>query len=195
MLLSIFPVWSELDLMTMVYWMITAPATLVFLFLVVTSIFGSDVDSDVPAEFDHPLADGDGIPFQLLSLKNIVGFFTMFGWSGLGFLSLGLAPWLVILLSFICGFLMMLAMASLFYFMSRLVESGNMNIRNAIGRSGEVYLPIPPKRKGIGKVQITVQGTLQTLDAVTDDPETIATSSLIQVTDVINNQILLVRRN
>ena len=194
MLLSFLPVWSELDLMSQVYWTITAPATLVFLFLVIISIFGSDVDSDVPTEFDHPLADGDGIPFQLLSLKNIVGFFTMFGWSGLGFISAGLAPWLVIVLSFICGFVMMLAMALLFYFMSKLVESGNMNIKNAVGRSGEVYLPIPGKRQGMGKVQITVQGTLQTLDAVSDDPEIIPTSSLVQVTDIINNQILLVRR-
>ncbi len=194
MLLSFLPVWSELDLMSQVYWTITAPATLVFLFLVLISIFGSDVDSDVPTEFDHPLADGDGIPFQLLSLKNIVGFFTMFGWSGLGFISAGLVLWQVILLSFLCGFAMMLAMALLFYFMSKLVESGNMNIKNAVGRSGEVYLPIPGKRQGLGKVQITVQGTLQTLDAISDDPEIIPTSSLIQVTDVINNQILLVRR-
>lgn len=195
MLLSFFPVWSELDLMSQVYWLITAPATLVFLFLVVISIFGSDVDSDVPTEFDHPLTGGNGIPFQLLSLKNIIGFFTMFGWSGLGFLSLGLIPWMVILLSFTCGFLMMLAMALLFYFMSKLVESGNMNIKNAIGRSGEVYLPIPAKRQGMGKVQIIVQGTLQTLDAISDDSEMIPTSALIQVTDVINSQILLVRKN
>lgn len=195
MLLSIFPVWSELDLMSMVYWLIAAPATLVFAFLLVLTIFSSDADTDVQTDLGHSFGDGDGIPFQLLSLKNIVGFFTMFGWSGLGFISIGMAPFLVILFSFICGFLMMLAMATLFYFMSKLAETGNMNIRNAVGRTGEVYLPIPAKREGIGKIQITVQGTLQTLDAVTDDPEAITTSSIIQVTDVVNNQILLVRKN
>lgn len=195
MLLSIFPVWSELDLMTLVYWLIAAPATLVFAFLLVLTIFSSDADTDVQTDLAHSFGDGDGIPFQLLSLKNIVGFFTMVGWSGLGFISIGMAPFLVILFSFICGFLMMLAMATLFYFMSKLAETGNMNIRNAVGRTGEVYLPIPAKREGIGKIQITVQGTLQTLDAITDDPEAISTSSIIQVTDVINNQILLVRKN
>lgn len=195
MLLSFFPVWSQLDLMSQVYWTIAAPATLVFLFLLIISIFGSDVDSDVPSEFDHPInADSDGIPFQFLSLKNIIGFFTMFGWSGLGFISAGMAPWLVIVLSFVCGLVMMLTMATLFYLMSKLAESGNMNIKNAVGRSGEVYLPIPGKRQGLGKVQITVQGTLHTLDAISDDQEVIPTSSLVQVTDVINNQILLVRR-
>lgn len=195
MLLSIFPVWSELDLMSMVYWLIAAPATLVFAFLLVMTIFSSDADTDVQTDLGHSFGDGDGIPFQLLSLKNIVGFFTMFGWSGLGFISIGMAPFLVILFSFICGFMMMVAMATLFYLMSRLAETGNMNIRNAVGRTGEVYLPIPAKREGIGKIQITVQGTLQTLDAITDDLEAISTSSIIQVTDVINNQILLVRKN
>ncbi|MFY9150409.1 MAG: hypothetical protein WAO52_00205 [Prolixibacteraceae bacterium] len=195
MILSIFPVWSELDLLSQVYWIIAAPSTLIFLLLLVLTIFGSDADTDVQTDVGHTFIDGDGIPFQFLSVKNIVGFFTLFGWSGLGFISVGMAPWLVIILSFICGFAMMLAMASLFYFMSKLAESGNMNLKNAIGRSGEVYLTIPANRKGMGKVQLTVQGTLETIDAITDDTEDIPTSSLIQVKDVINNQILLVRRN
>lgn len=195
MFLSIFPVWSELDLMTQVYWVITAPATLIFILLVILTIFGSDIDSDVHTGFDSSISDGDSIPFQFLSLKSIVGFFVMFGWSGLGLLSAGVTSWLVILLSVICGLLMMLAMASLFYFMSKLTESGTLNMKNAVGRLGEVYLTIPANRKGMGKVQLTVQGSIQTLDAITDDPEAIATSSLIEVLDVIDQQILLVKRN
>lgn len=196
MLLSVIPNWSQLDLMSQIYWIITAPSTLIFIFLLFISIFGSDVDSDVPTEIDHPInANSDGIPFQFLSVKNIIGFFTMFGWSGLGFISIGLHPGLVILFSFICGFLMMFAMAALFFFMSKLVESGNLNVRNAIGRTGEVYLTIPANRKGLGKVQITVQGTLQTLDAMTDESEDIPTASLVQVLNIIDNQILLVRKS
>jgi len=195
MLTSIFPVWSELDLMSQVYWAIAAPATLIFFLMLILTIFGSDADTDVQTEFDHSFDHGDGIPFQFLSLKNIVGFFTMFGWSGLGFISAGLDTLLVILLSFGCGFIMMLSMATLFYFMSKLVESGNMKMRNAIGHVGDVYLTIPGKREGTGKVQVNVQGTLQTLDAITDDPVAILTSSLVQVVDVIDDQILLVRRS
>lgn len=195
MFLSIFPVWSELELMSQVYWLITAPATLIFIFLLLLTAFGSDADTDVQTDFDHSFADGDGIPFQLLSLKNVVGFFAMFGWSGLGFISMGLAPWLVIILSVVCGLIMMLAMASLFFFMSKLAETGNMDIKKAIGHVGEVYLPIPGNRSGLGQVQLNVQGTLRTLDAVTDEPETISTFSLIKVLDVIDNQILLVKKN
>jgi hypothetical protein len=195
MFLSIFPVWSELDLLSQVYWAITAPATLIFIFLLLMTAFGSDADTDVHTDFSHSFADGDGIPFQLLSLKNIVGFFAMFGWSGLGLLSAGMAPGFVIFLSIGCGLLMMVAMASLFYFMSKLAESGNLKMKNAIGRIGEVYLVIPGNRSGIGKVQITVQGTLQTLDAITDDSDPIPMSSLVEVITVIDEQILLVKRN
>ncbi len=195
MFLSIFPVWSQLDLMTQVYWVITAPATLIFILILILTIIGSDLDSDVQTGIDSSIADGDSIPFQFLSIKSIVGFFVMFGWSGLGLLSAGVASFLVILLSIICGLLMMLAMASLFYFMSNLTDSGTLNMKNAIGRLGEVYLTIPANRKGMGKVQLTVQGSIRTLDAITDDREPIATSSLIEVLDVIDQQILLVKRN
>jgi len=195
MFLSIFPVWSDLDLMTQVYWVITAPATLIFILLVILTVFGSDMDSDVHTGFDSSISDGDSIPFQFLSVKSIIGFFVMFGWSGLGLLSAGVASWLVIILSVICGLLMMLAMASLFYFMSKLTESGTLNMKNAVGKLGEVYLTIPANRRGMGKVQLTVHGSIQTLDAITDDPEPITTSSLIEVLDVIDQQILLVKRN
>ena len=195
MITSILPVWHELNLMAQIYWIITLPATLIFIFLLITTIIGSDVDTDVDTDFDHSIADGDSIPFQFISLKNIIAFFTMFGWSGLGFLNAGLASWLVILFSVICGLLMMLAMASLFYFMSKLTDNGTLSMKNAIGHIGEVYLPIPGNRNGIGKVQLTVQSSLRTLDAVTDDPEVIATSSIIEVLDVIDEQILVVKRN
>ena len=195
MFLSILPVWSELGILEQVYWAITIPSTLIFVFLLIMTAIGSDADADVQSDFNESFADGDGIPFQLLSLKNIVGFFAMFGWSGLGLLNAGIASGLVIFLSILCGLIMMVAMASLFYFMSKLVETGNMKMKNAIGRTGEVYLTIPGNRNGLGKVQITVQGNLQTLDAITDDPANIITSSLVVVLDVIDEQILLVKRN
>ena len=195
MINSILPVWNELSLLTQIYWIITVPATVFFIILLITTMIGSDVDTDVETDFDDSIADGDSIPFQFISLKNIVAFFTMFGWSGLGFINAELATWLVILLSISCGLLMMLAMASLFYFMSRLSDNGTLNMKNAISHLGEVYLTIPGNRGGMGKVQLTVQGSLRTLDAITDESEDIVTSSIIEVLDVIDEQILLVKRN
>lgn len=184
------PNWAEVGVFEQVFWVITIPATVVFLILLALTIFGADADADADVDF----ADGDSIPFQFLSLKNIVAFFAVFGWSGIGFINAGLASWLVILLAFICGLLMMILMATLFYFMSKLAETGTLKMKNAVGKLGEVYLLIPGDRGGMGKVQLNVQGSLRTLDAITDEPESIRTSSIIEVLDVIDDQILLVKK-
>lgn len=193
---SILPVWSELGIFEQIFWVITIPATVIFLALLGMTIFGGDVsDSDVDTNIDAHISDGDSIPFQFLSLKNIVAFFAVFGWSGIGFINAGMAAWLVILLALICGFLMMLLMATLFFLMSKLAENGTLKMKNAVGKLGEVYLVIPANRSGMGKVQLNVQGSLRTLDAITDDLEKIPTSSIIQVLDVIDEQILLVKKH
>ncbi len=193
---TILPDWSEVGMFEQVFWIVTIPATVIFLILLVLTVFGGDADADVDVDtdIDSDLASGDYIPFQFLSLKNIVAFFTVFGWSGIGFIHAGFASWLVILLATLCGFLMMLSMATLFYFMSKLAESGTLKMKNAIGKLGEVYLVIPGDRGGMGKVQLNVQGSMRTLDAITDDKETIPTSSIIEVLDVIDDHILLVKK-
>lgn len=192
---AILPVWSELGIFEQIFWVVAIPATVVFLVLLGMTIFGGDVsDSDVSTDVDGSLADGDSIPFQFLSLKNIVAFFAVFGWSGIGFINAGMAAWLVIILAAICGLLMMLAMAALFYFMSKLAENGTLRMKNAVGKLGEVYLVIPADRGGMGKVQLNVQGSLRTLDALTDEDSAIPTNSIIEVLDVIDEQILLVKK-
>lgn len=191
---SILPNWSEVGIFEQVFWVITIPATVIFLVLLVLTVLGGDADTDVDTDIDSDIASGDSIPFQFLSLKNIVAFFAVFGWSGIGFIHAGLASWLVILLATFCGLLMMVLMGTLFYFMSKLAESGTLKMKNAIGKLGEVYLVIPAKRGGMGKVQLSVQGSVRTLDAITDDVEKIPTSSIIEVLDVIDDQILLVKK-
>ncbi|HSH20251.1 MAG TPA: hypothetical protein VLA03_07345, partial [Draconibacterium sp.] len=102
---SILPNWSEVGIFEQVFWVITIPATVIFLVLLVLTVVGGDTDTDVDTDIDSDIADGDSIPFQFLSLKNIVAFFAVFGWSGIGFINAELSYWLVILLAFLCGVL------------------------------------------------------------------------------------------
>lgn len=194
LLISILPDWSTMELFERIFWYLAIPTTLILILLMVLSIFGGDTDTDVDTDVDGDIADGDTIPFQFISVKNIVAFFAVFGWSGIGFINAGMAPWLVILLAVFCGLLMMLLMGTLFYLMSRLAENGTLKMNNAIGKLGEVYLRIPAQRGGMGKVQISVQGSVRTLDAITDDLDTISTAAIVQVIDVIDDSILLVKK-
>lgn len=194
--ISILPNWAETGVFEQIFWFIALPSTVIFLVLLGMTIFGGDASDqvDVSTDVDAGLADGDSIPFQFLSLKNIIAFFTVMGWSAIGFIHAGLAPWLVVLLSVICGLIMMFLMAALFYFMSKLAENGTLRMSNAVGKLGEVYLVIPANRRGMGKVQLNVQGSLRTLDAITDDANPIPTNSIIEVLGVIDEQILLVKK-
>lgn len=193
---AILPNWAEISVFEQVFWGITIPATVIFLLLLVLTIFGGDADTDVDVDtdIDGDISSGDSIPFQFISLKNIVAFFTVFGWSGIGFINMGLNTFSVIAYSTLCGLAMMFLMAVLFYFMSKLAESGTLKMNNAIGKLGEVYLVIPAKRGGMGKVQLNVQGSMRTLNAITDDEKTIPTSSIVQVLNVIDDHILLVKK-
>ena len=75
---------------------------------------------------------------------------------------------------------------------TKLNQEGNIDINNAIFNTGEVYLTIPAKDGGQGKVHINIEGSLKELDAITENGESLPTGSFIRVVEVIDNQLLLV---
>ncbi len=181
---------NGLELFERVYWMIAIPASLLFLFVMVTTFLGGDADGDGDVE-----ADGNEtgeIGFQFFTFKNLVGFFTIFSWIGIGCIRSGYSNSTVIIISMICGIMMMLAMATLFYFMTKLIEDGTMKLSNAIGKTGQVYLPIKASKGGFGKVQITIQGSMHEIKALTNDEVELSVGTIVQVDQVIDGNILLV---
>ena len=89
---------------------------------------------------------------------------------------------------------MMTLMAGIFYFMSKLTDDGTLKMTNAINRIGEIYLPVMANRGNIGKIQINIQDSVRTLQAMTDDDEDLPFGSVVTVTEVINGNILLVTK-
>lgn len=189
--------WDNLTTLQMVYWIITIPASLVFIIQLVMTFIGSDTDGDgldAVGDADLSVDSDSGVGFQFISLKNFVAFFTVFGWVGLACVYGDMASWSTVLISIISGITMMLIMASIYYFMGRLTETGTLNMKIAVGKTATVYLFIPAKRKATGKVQLNIQG-YRTLDAMTDDDEMIPTGSIVEVVDIVNDEILLVKKS
>ena len=78
--------WGNLSTLQMIYWVITIPASLVFVIQLVMTFFGSDADADgldAVGDADLSIDSDSGVGFQFISLKNFVAFFTVFGWVGL----------------------------------------------------------------------------------------------------------------
>ena len=131
---------AALNTFEKVYWVIALVASLIFIVLLVMTILGGEVDDmgDVDAD-----VDGDtGIGFQFLSFKNLMGFFTIFGWSGISCLNAGYSNGVTVVVSLVCGLAMMVAMATLFYYLSKMTSSGSLKLKNALNNMGEVYLTI-----------------------------------------------------
>jgi hypothetical protein len=182
---------SSLPLFDKIYWAVALIGSIIFLILLVFTLIGGDSDAfegDVDLEVE---ADG-GIGFQFLSFKNLMGFLTLFGWSGLACIEAGLSKGTTVFISSLCGILMMLAMAALFYYLSKLQSSGTLNLKNAMGQIGEVYLTVGAKRSKIGKLSITVQGTLRELEALTDEGVDLVQGNVVRVKDITENGILIV---
>lgn len=183
--------WEALSFSLKIYWAIAIPFTFFFILQVIFSFVGGDVPDDSP-DVDAEIEGDGGIPFQFLSIKNLIAFFTIFGWVGIAALDSGTSEVTALLLAFMGGLLMMTIMAGIFYFLSKATANGTMRFSRAIGGAGEVYLFIQARRGSIGKVQLNVQGVLRTLDAITDDEIDIPTGKIITVKSVMNGNILVV---
>ena len=85
----------------------------------------------------------------------------------------------------------MLIVAYMMYLFYKMSESGTVDLKEAIYKSGEVYIPIPAYKNGQGKVHLKLSGALKELDAVTDG-DALPTGTTIKVIEVLNNDILLV---
>ncbi|MDO6817840.1 hypothetical protein [Zobellia sp. 1_MG-2023] len=174
-----------------IYWVTAFVASVILIILLLLTFIGGEVD-DIDGDVDADIDADTGIEFQFLSFKNLVGFFTLFGWSGIACLDAGMSKGITVLISLICGLLMMLAMASLFYYLGKLQSSGTLKLKNALNQIGEVYLTIGANRKSIGKVSINVQGTLRELEALTNANEDLLQGNVVIVKEVTANGILIV---
>ena len=158
-----------------------------------------DLDHDFDHDYDHALdhdvnhgfgddAGHDHIGarhsqgLRMLSLRGIVAFMAVSGWTGISLLDLGAAPGLAVAGAAAAGFLAMLLVAWFMKMMTKLQQDGAIDLQNAVGLTGEVYIPITPEQKG--KITLLLQERLCELDAAGDEPmKTGQRVKVIRVTD------------
>ncbi|MGF7057530.1 hypothetical protein [Brassicibacter mesophilus] len=195
--------WNSIPAFEKVFWYFAVPFSVLFLIQLISTFIGMNDDVDIPGDdggfdtgtdFDGDGADIDGSSaFNLFTVRNFIIFFTVFGWTGIVGANANMNKTLTVILAMILGLIVMAIVSGIFYFMSRLTESGNMDLKNAMYCIGEVYITIPAKRSGLGKVQMTLQGSIRELEAMTDG-KAISSGDMVRVIDIINNQILLVEK-
>jgi hypothetical protein len=178
----------QLEGFELILWCIALLFSLLFFIQTVISFFIGGADGDIDDMGD----DGHGDASQFFTIRNMIAFFTMFGWSGLAAYKSGIPNAWVIVIAVSSGVLMVALLLFIMSRANRLRQSGTLQMKNAVSQIGETYLRIPAQRNGIGKVQVQVQGRLVELEAMTDDNEDIATGRPIKVVSTLNERILLV---
>src|SRR5688572_23544933 len=159
-ILGISSWWQGLAGFEKILWAFAIIFSVLFLFQTLYSLFVGDTDdSSAVGSADSYIGDDTGIGHQFFTVKNLVAFFTMFGWVGIAAYNSGLNKWITVAIAFIAGFTMVLLMVFLLRNVNKLRHSGTMQIKNALNQVCETYLYIPPRRNGIGKVHIRIQGS------------------------------------
>lgn len=200
--------WLSLSLAERVFAYIAIPSTLILILQTImlligmgdsdTDLDGSDADFDADVDLDH-----DGIPdvfehdgadagLRMFSVRGVIAFLTVFGWTGLSLLRSATAIAVAAVVAALCGAAAMMLMAYVMRLAMRLQSDGTVRPQNAIGVSGVVYLTVPPRRMGHGKVSVLVQERLCELDAVTDEEQPIPTGCEVVIVALSGQSTLVV---
>jgi membrane protein implicated in regulation of membrane protease activity len=203
--------WDALSALQQMFLFAAIPFTLILIIQVVLTIIGlghdtdmdtgadmdtdTDMDSDTDADSDADInnAHVSAAGFRFFSIRGLVAFFCMFGWTGYALSGEALGTALVIAIATAAGLVAMLLIGLMFHAMRRLQQSGNLRYSNAIGHDAEVYLPIPPSRSGKGKVMVEFQERLVEAQAITDDEQKIPTGMAVRVVGNTGNTLIVKR--
>jgi membrane protein implicated in regulation of membrane protease activity len=192
MILTVTDWWYTLSSIEQIFWSIALIFSLLFLIQFGLSLLGGDIDSET--DLHAETSDGSfslDHSFTLLSVRSIIAFFTFFGWMGVLALSKGYTSSMVVLIAGGSGLAAMVTVAYLMYFFSRLAEEGNADLAELIYKNATVYLTIPERRKGKGKVHVTLNNSLREMDAVTEG-ERLDNGKSVKIVEIIEENILVV---
>ena len=153
---------------------------LLFLLWFVLMMVGGAASDLFDGLFDIQIGDTD-LSFKALTFQGLSAFLMMFGLIGLMLSEMNAHQVLCILGGLVAGGFSMWTVSKLFDTFKQLEQSGTMDLNDATGSTGTVYLRIPPS--GEGQIQITFSGAMRTMDAISADGVEIPTGTLIEVVD------------
>lgn len=153
---------------------------------------GVDVDTDLGGDVGHH--SGADASFKVLSLQGITTFVMMFGLVGMAMRNeehAGTAAALLVALGAASASTWFIG--RIFVFFTRLQSTGTLNMKTALGATGQVYLTIGPDKPG--KVTITVGKRAVHLEGISESNQTLTTGTPIKVVRVISDTTVSVERN
>ncbi len=181
--------WNSIGIALQIFYSIGLLSSLVLLIQVALMVFGFGMDMDDPSA-GHVTDASDGL--HLLSVRTLTAFFMGFGWTGVIAVKQHVELEIAISIALLIGMFFMLIIFFLLRMLYDLRDCGNLDYRNAIGKIGVVYIPIPPLQSGAGQVEVTLQGRLSFVPAYTTSNHKIISQTRVKIIDLIDPQTILV---
>ncbi len=138
---------------------------------------GDDIGAG--AGHDGIIDHGSVADFKLISLRSLLAFFTLFFWAGALYTSNGMAPFWGLSYAVLWGGAAMAGVATAFYVLRKLVETGTPNIATCVGTRGVVYMDIPSG--GQGEIRALVSGAISCVKARSVSGEAIKAGTPVRV--------------
>lgn len=181
----------SLPLLAQIFWACALLGSLIFIIQMILTLVGID-SSDMEVDFDGPDTLDLGGGMSLFSIRALVNFLVGFGWTGVSLRGMISSNVVLILVSVGVGLFFAWIIKLLWDKLRHLEHNGAFKTEDAVGLTASVYIPIPPSRSGTGKIQVSIGGSVQELNAVTDCADKLKTGQLVKVESVINGSTLVV---
>jgi membrane protein implicated in regulation of membrane protease activity len=164
---------------------------LVLQFLMLAFGVGGDTEAHGGSHAGHDVGHDQGAFLKLFTLQTLSTFFCFFGLVGLGTEQFGWSPLAVLVVAVGAGITALWFVAKAMRGLSRLQAQGNVDLRNAVGSTGSVYLRIPAAGQGHGRVLLRVQDRTVECRAVSNGAE-IPTGIAVRVLECTADERLVV---
>jgi hypothetical protein len=175
-------------------WIIAAVASPILLLQLVATVLGMDsgdggMDVDMDTDVDMDDADGSGSPFQFLTFRNFIIFFTMFAWTGIVCRDNGLSNGWSSAIATAVGLFMMFVVSSMFFLMAKLQVDNTPQLKSAIGKTAKVYLTIP--EKGTGKITVSIGGATREVNARSKNGKAFKSGESVKVIEMDDSEFIV----
>lgn len=174
------------------FWYVALASSLIFIIQSILTFIGMD-GHDSSATDVHTHVGGDDTSFHIFTLRNLINFSLGFSWAGISFYNIINNHFLLICIAIIIGIQFIALFFYLMIQINRLSQDNSFKINNTIDKIGSVYLSIPERKTGKGKVQVSVNGAFHELDAITEN-EKIETGATIKVIKIEDNDLVVVEK-
>ena len=208
--------WEGLSTVLKVLYCIAIPSTILLLLQTLLAVFGAhdggagtdisdtsgidfhgDIHGDISGHYlghDGLIDGGDPSDFtamRMFTLQTIVAFLTVSSWTMIVCIHGGMPSGLAFGIGFVIGLIVMIALAKIVQLSARLAENGTLDLKNTLGLTATVYIPVPPKGQTGGKVTVTVQGQFRELSAITSEQKLLPTGTQVRITDIRGDTVVV----